>query len=159
MDSNQFDRALRLLTTAPSRRQALGGVLGALLSGVLGGASQVSVAKGKKGKGGKGKAKTKKKQNPPPTPASPPPRPPAPPPTCSEICGDICDFCFRRASGATTCTGGGVGDCTGCTRDSECTDPARPFCITGYTNRRSGETVTLCPGGIGACYKLDNCAP
>lgn len=59
MEAERFEHVLRTLTTSPSRRQALGGVLGA----ILGGTSLVGVAKGKKGKGGgkgKGKGKAKK---------------------------------------------------------------------------------------------------
>lgn len=62
MDMNHFDRPLNLLATAPSRRQVLGGVFGALVVGVLGSTAPVS-AKGKKGKG-KGKKKRRNGQAP-----------------------------------------------------------------------------------------------
>jgi hypothetical protein len=71
MDAERFEHVVRALTMSPSRRQALGGVMGAILGGVLGNASPVRAGKGKKGKAGKGK---KKKQGTPGTvPLSPPP--------------------------------------------------------------------------------------
>jgi hypothetical protein len=73
MDTDRFERALKLLSTAPSRRQALGGVVGVLVGGVLGSASPIS-ARGRKGKGGKGKKKTRRGGQVLP-PASSPPRP------------------------------------------------------------------------------------
>jgi hypothetical protein len=56
MDTKQFDRALQMLATTPSRRQVFGGMFGALVVGVLGSTDPVS-AKGRKRKGGRGRRK------------------------------------------------------------------------------------------------------
>lgn len=62
MEADRFERAVRLLTTSPSRRHVLGGLISLCLGGVLGRDLPGAQAKGKKSKGGKAK-KGKKKKN------------------------------------------------------------------------------------------------
>jgi hypothetical protein len=88
MEADRFERVVRVLTTASSRRQTVGGLVGTLLGGVLGHGPLVATAKGKKGKKGKGKKKR--------GPATPPP------PTC----GPGTKLCNGQCIATTTCCGG-----------------------------------------------------
>jgi hypothetical protein len=72
MDTEQPERLMRVLATSPSRRQALGGVVGAVFEAKLAHDSLLVSARGGKGKGkAKGQGKNKR------APAIPPPPPPA----------------------------------------------------------------------------------
>src|SRR5262245_56482784 len=107
MDADRFEQALRRLTTSPSRRQALRGLVGAILGGsVLGGASLVPAAKGKKG--GKGKGGGKKKGKGKPTK-----------PQCPASC-PVCQQCVDGQS------------CTPVANDAACNGTGR--CLNGTCN-------------------------
>src|SRR5689334_9697630 len=55
MDAERFERVLRIVTTSASRRQTIGGIVGAVLGWGLGRHPSIATAKGKHGKGKKRK--------------------------------------------------------------------------------------------------------
>jgi hypothetical protein len=141
MDAERFERILRTMSTSPSRRQALSGLLGALLGGALSSGSILSAAK-KKGKGGKGKkgkgkgkkggkGKTKK------------PQCPASCPVCQQcVDGQSC----TPIAGNTPCDG--AGRCLNgvCNQPPNCVSFALPC----------GQLPTDTPCCAGTCSNLVN---
>ena len=81
---------------------------------------------------------------------------------CAERCPDECLTCFNLVDGSTVCgDSGGTDRCQtlGCAASSDCTDPAKPYCVASLTDRVTNETSPAnCVAGFpGACWSISAC--
>jgi hypothetical protein len=150
MDANRFERLLRLLSGAPSRRDTVRLLSAAAVGGLLGGRAAPGDAK--KGKKGKGKKKGKKST-----------------PTCTPRCagkgcdagngcGGTCDTCASLGqvcvggscqcpAGTQACQGACIADTATCCLTSADCDPGdlcvSTVCVTGQGTCANGDSVCV----------------
>jgi hypothetical protein len=139
MDHDRYDALARRVDAAQSRRFTLGGIAALAALGLAMSSAEIDAKK-------KRRKKKRRKQ---------------PPPTCAETCGRDCQYCFTRATDSTLCgsiVGAGAIPCNApCFSDNDCVGTPRPYCVTRYTDRETGESQQICPNSGGWCIDFDAC--
>jgi hypothetical protein len=166
MDAARIANLLRSLSAAPSRRGAVGVLVGSALGGLLTMGAQPIAAKKRSKKKKKGRAQ----ESPPPPPQGSSPPPPPTGPTCSDgvknglesdvDCGGTCPRCGigfacndRGDCESALCNTSAT--CFPCGSNADCPDDSYGDCVC--VDQRC---VRLVGGGVGVCdVDPDPCPP
>lgn len=139
VDDHRFDRLTRSWTGLPSRRDLLRGLVSIEL-----GLAALPLQDAAEAKKKRRKHNHKKRQAVP----------------CTEWCSAAFVMCLDRPEGRPFCASDSLAsNCVNCATDQDCLEtPETPYCITGATDRTTGEPIPLnefCPEMIdGVCAQI-----